>query len=163
MRASALALVVALCLPSAAMAADDDEIAPFDRCGAIADAAQRLACFDAALAAARERAGKRQRRAAEEFGLSAPQRADRRPEPAAPQATAEPERVDSTLQEVFTDGAGKNVFLLANGQVWRETSGSTYKGIIRSGWAVEVTKGGVGGFRLRFPKRTGMFAVARVR
>lgn len=150
--------------------AQDDPVAPFRECGGLAGAEARLACFDSALKAsdadASARSARRSRRAREDFGLSAPQIAERErmsDAPAAAADDAEPDRIESVLQAVFTDGRGKNVFLLANGQVWRETNASTYRGIIREGWTAEVRKGGIGGFRLSFKDRTGMFAVERLR
>lgn len=148
--------------------AQDDPVAPFRECGSIAPTEARLACFDAALRAseadAAVRSERRSRRVREDFGLTAPQIAERDRAIDAPlSAEAEPDRIESVLQAVFTDGGGKQVFLLANGQVWRETSGSTYRGIVREGWTAQVRRGGIGGFRLSFEDRTGMFAVERLR
>ena len=154
--------------------AEEDPIGPFRACGEITSELERLACFDRALAEAPAREARRnerrQRRLVEDFGLSDTQIVEReaqasesgdRPEPAASEeSTVE---VNSTLQEVFSDGSGKKVFLLANGQVWRETAGSSYRGIIRSGWPARVRRGGIGGYRLTFEDRVGFFKVERVR
>ena len=153
--------------------AQDDPIAPFRECGKIAETAQRLACFDGALARsdadAKAREARRERRLKEDFGLSATQMAERERERERSgtyqpvQSEAEPEQIESTISEVFTDGNGKKVFLLANGQVWRETAGSTYKGILRANWPARIKKARFGGFRLSINERTGFFSVQRLR
>jgi hypothetical protein len=169
------------------LASDDDPLAPMRACPAIADPLQRVACFDAGFNEADRKLGndrvEKAKRTKEEFGLTGPQIEDRReaerkaqaPEqaqaaPAAPVRTPAPaatqeeqDRLVAKLQEVLTDGTGHKVFLLDNGQLWREMPGSTYRGILRGGFGVEIRKSMLGGYRMSITGRTGFYAVQRVR
>jgi hypothetical protein len=165
------------------LASDDDPLAPMRSCPAIADPLQRVACFDTGFKEADRKLGndrvEKAKRTKEEFGLSGPQIDDRReaaqkaPGPAAPGVSAgapapaatqeEQDRLVAKLQEVLTDGTGHKVFLLDNGQLWREMPGSTYRGILRAGFDVEIKKSMLGGYRMSIDGRTGFYAVQRVR
>lgn len=172
-RGTVALLLLSIAAPAAALAEEDELLKPFRKCADIGDAAGRLACFDAALKESEGQLSSRKvtraRRAREDFGLSATQVAER--EAAAPSQSAasvedsqrEPISIKSTLVEKFTDGNGKAVFLLQNGQTWREIPGSTYGGIIRSGWPLEIRRTRLGGYRLQFDGKTGFFSVRRLR
>ncbi|MBC2776123.1 hypothetical protein [Parasphingopyxis marina] len=168
---------------SPALADDDDEaLEPFRACGTLTDNTARLACFDQALAGAAtaqaERQARRQRRRAEDFGLSAIQieerydreieRAERSGDADALAAAealepAEPEEVTSPITETLVDSTRRRVFLLENGQIWREGNNSSLRGRIRVGSIATVSRGGLGGFRLRVEGRTGFISVSRIR
>jgi len=185
MRISRLSLISAAALPlfmAAPAYADDGEEAlePFQECGTITEGPARLACFDAALAGAdaaqQARQERRRRRTVEDFGLSGIQveerydrelrRAEERGGTAADVAELappEPESVTSVITETFIDGTRRRVFLLENGQIWREGSNTTLRGRIRLGSTATVSRGGIGGYRLRIEGRTGFISVGRVR
>lgn len=162
--------------------ADDGEEAlePFRECGEISEGPARLACFDAALAGAdaaqQERAERRRRRTVEDFGLSATQIEERyerevqraqesggSAEDVADLAPPEPTEVTSNIVETFTDATRRRVFLLENGQMWREGNNSSLRGRIRVGSSATISRGGIGGFRLRVEGRTGFMSVTRIR
>lgn len=168
---------------SPVLADDDDEaLEPFRECAILTDNAARLACFDQALAGAataqQARRERRNRRRAEDFGLSAIQieeRYDREVERAersgdadalaAAEALepAEPEEVTSPITETLVDATQRRVFLLENGQIWREGNNSSLRGRVRVGSIATVSRGGLGGFRLRVEGRTGFISVSRIR
>ncbi len=160
----------------------DELLDPFRDCGEIEDGAARLACFDTALAGADARIAaqteRRRRRTVEDFGLSATQieeryererdRAQRSGDAdalaaAEELAPEEPNEVSSPIAETFTDETRRRVFLLENGQIWREGSNGTLRGRIRVGSVATISRGGIGGYRLRVEGRTGFMSVSRVR
>ncbi|WP_299321995.1 hypothetical protein [Parasphingopyxis sp.] len=181
-RSSLVCLTAApLFLASPAHADDGEEaLEPFRECGTITEGPARLACFDAALAGAdaalEARQERRRRRTVEDFGLSATQieeRYDREVERAresggdaedvADLAPPEPTEVTSNIVETFTDSTRRRVFLLENGQMWREGSNSSLRGRIRVGSSATISRGGIGGYRLRVEGRTGFISVSRIR
>ena len=142
----------------------------FEACGEIAADGERLACFDAALAGLstrKEEAAEQSKvRATEAFGL----RENQIEEVADVPDLSEEQRSDLiesgvlnlTVLETLTDRAGKRVFIFDNGQIWRETR-SQLRGSIKDGQLVEISKGGIGGYRLRVEGRNGFVAVVRVK
>lgn len=177
--AAGLMAGIALIGFAGAARADDEEEAlePFRACAAIAVAADRLACFDAALANAdtllAQRRERRHRRTVEDFGLSATQieaREDRQRERAGADNDGpgnyapEPVQITSPIAEVFTDAARSRIFLLENGQIWRQAGNTTLRGLIRPGGIATISEGSFGGgYRLRIEGRTGFVGVVRVR
>lgn len=166
------AALLAMPSPGLAQARDTQMLSHFEKCGSLSNDAERLACFDAALASAPAlaqglRAEEKERRR-DDFGLAAADlkardRPAKKAKDAEPTEDAEPEEITGTLSEVYTDSRSRRAFLLANGQLWQEQPNSTYRGIIRPGWTVTIAKGGIGGYRLTFEGRTGYFAVRRMR
>ena len=185
MRFSRLILIspaaTALGVAAPAFAQDDVEaLEPFRECGAISEGPARLACFDAALAGAdaalQARHERRRRRTVEDFGLSGTQIEERyerevrraesgggTAEDVADLAPPEPDSVTSNIAETFIDGTRRRVFLLENGQIWREGNNSSLRGRIRVGSSATISRGGIGGYRLRVEGRTGFVSVSRVR
>lgn len=160
--------------PSAADA-QTTRIEPFRACSETPDAGERLACFENALAAAEQaltaREDGRSERTKADFGLSERQIVDREQrDRAEPTQTAEternepePERVIATVADLFTDGRRRRVFLLDNGQLWRETSHSNYRGQIEEGSRVTIEEGLLSGYRLTVEGGAGFFGVRRIR
>jgi hypothetical protein len=166
--ALALAFTIALA-PPPVLADEGDVLRAFQKCRGIADTAQRLGCYDAAAASAealaKQMSERRKARSAEDFGLREEQLKAR--EVVAYEDSAERDEavtsVTSEILEVWTDASRRRVFVFANGQVWRETSNSTFRGFVRPETAVEVRRGGIGGYRMTFSGRNGYIGVARVR
>ncbi len=171
-------LAVPLALLSASpLAAQDD---PYDACAALADDARRLACFDnvhasRATVLAPVEAVQRE----EDFGLAQREReraraAELASQPAdavtsvSPGEVAVAEATEFTLTasvvEAFTDGLGKRVLLLENGQLWRETTGSTMRGgQPAAGAEATIVESWSGAFQLRIEGRRGFIRVIRMR
>ena len=120
------------CVPPVALGADPAEI---DRCRAIADAAERLACFDRASAASPAPAApagaavpaKAAEPKADDFGKPAP--------PPPPQVS----KVTAGLREFARTVRGSAVFVLDNGQTWRQVESDTTVVREPAGNAVKVT------------------------
>jgi hypothetical protein len=134
-------------------------------CRAVAEAAARLACFDAAVARldAAERAGevvvldRDQVRTAkrEAFGFSIPSfdlfDRDQR------QREEEVDRVESPVASAVRDGVGKWVVNLQNGQTWRQTDSRALPRV-RRGDKVELRRGALGSFFMRVGGQPGVRA-----
>lgn len=131
-------------------------------CKAVADPAERLACFDrtvGAMATARDtqdlviadRATINATRQ-EQFGL-----ADK-------PAEANGEPLQAKIAAVtFNAANGTALLTLDNGQVWRTTSNGTLTSRLRADQTVTITASGLFGFRLRIDGRTGFQGVARIK
>ncbi len=72
------------------------------------------------------------------------------------------EQVDATVAEILRDSANKAIFVLDNGQMWRQADGFG-QALIKAGTAVSIKRGSMGSFRLvpRGSSRT--VAVIRMR
>lgn len=180
--AASLSLAALVSVPALAQAGD-----PYADCAATTDDAARLACFDATYAEQREviaaraaaeaeAAARAEQREREEFGLNAFQRDDRREEVAESdpvqaeelarieeeERREEDREVNSAVVEVFQDAARRQVVLLANGQIWRETSNSNMRRDVRPGWEATISRSGLGGFRMTFDGQRGYIGVSRL-
>jgi hypothetical protein len=145
-------------MPAVPAFAQSSDRAAFERCGQIANDAQRLACFDAAL---RETDADRQRRAAEaraaeerqkreQFGLSQEaveqQQAVREPDRPKPVRV---ERVDAQVASATVDGLGRWTIEMSDGAVWRQTETIPTFQPPRRGDTVNVRKGLLGAYLLQ--------------
>jgi hypothetical protein len=153
-------------------AEEDDMLDPFRTCGEIVGETERLACFDRALASANawavERRDQRRLRTVDDFGFSATQLASRddssRSNAEGVTPAENPDQIASPIVEIFSDRGGGRVFLLENGQVWRQAGIATLTGFIRAEGVATVSRGGFGGgYRLRIEGRKGFVGVVRVR
>lgn len=173
--APAIALA-ALAAPAAAQQAD-----PYADCAATVDDAARLACFDATyqeqigVRAEAERRRIEEERLAEQRRIEEERLAEQR---AIEAARAEEERriaeyglpdaeeadmeIRSEVLDVFTDGLGKALVTLENGQIWREVGGSSMRNAPSSGVAT-VEKHWSGAYTMRFEGRRGFLRVERYR
>lgn len=191
MRFIAFAAVSAAALATPAAAQDAADLM---RCIEIARDADRLACYDAAVATAspqaralsEKRAKETARIAAEEaIAAEAAAKAKAEADAAARAAQAKADfgaesvssrkvsersksapdeviKLDAKLSEILTNREGKYVFLLDNGQLWRQVS--TEAGLnIRAGDDVVVEKGTMGGYRISFTRIKRWVLVKRLR
>lgn len=186
MRAIAIGLAVsAALLPNAAPAATPGEQAMI-ACAGKADPGERLACYDKAVASlsqeARALAEKREaetKAAAAAATLAAQQAAaaaasqeaerldafgrdsmsrEKRPPP----ATESLDRLEAKIAETLTAADGKMIFVLDNGQMWRQTEGLPLPPV-RPGFDVVVKKGAMGGFALTVVRIGRTVRVVRMR
>ena len=113
-------------------------------CTNIADATQRLACFDAA-ALELKQAGEAA------FGTASPKpSALTAPVETAlaTKAVAEPDRV-SLAVSALTEGAdGKLRLTMENGQVWRQVDTTRLRNVGQGPWTAEIKKAALGSFML---------------
>lgn len=155
----------------------------FLACARIADDAERLQCYDRAvaglsaegrrLAAERAAAAEAAARARAEAEARAAAEAAERAKAAqiegfgarggAPaEREARLDRIEAAVAETFTDSQRKRVFLLDNGQMWRQTDG-IFLPTVKPGTAVVVRRGTMGGFMMRIDSLNRTVPVMRIR
>ena len=131
MQARTLLLLTALAAGPAHADPARDALAEIAKCAEIADAAERLKCFDAAMPRAKSALAEpapapeaSSKSLLEWFGFSRPQKPvtkaedfGKAPTPAAP---VELNEVTATVTEFAKTARGKAIFILDNGQVWRQ-------------------------------------------
>jgi hypothetical protein len=113
-----------------------DALADFVKCADVADTAKRLACFDAA--AARGKAAlaapvpappvqsaqpPKEKSWLERFGFSKPTPVTKPEDFGKPAPEPEVTQISDTVLEFAKTARGKAVFILENGQVWRQIDG----------------------------------------
>ena len=158
-------------------------------CVAIARDADRLACFDAAVAnvspqaraATAARSAESARIAAAETALAATAAKATAEADAAKKAEAfggeavaargkarfappegELQEIETGITEVMTNRSGLGVFLLENGQLWRQVDTSA-RPRVKDGDRVTVTRAPLGGYRLNFLRAKRWVLVKRAR
>ena len=108
--------------------ATQEALSEIVRCAGIADSSARLKCFDAAAPRAKsalaEQEAKEKRGILDWFGFSRPRKPVTKPEefgkPQPPSPPGEITQITATVIEFATTPRGKAVFILDNGQVWRQ-------------------------------------------
>lgn len=175
MRAGHAIQAAIVCLLAAPASAQT--VKPFVDCAALANDAERLECYDSAVAAIspalRAQAEERRKQAAARAAEAA----------AAAQAAREAEErdrfgregvrafrgsdlgvesVESTVTEVLRDNLGKVVVILENGQMWRQVDGNAMP-MIRTGTAVTIKRGAMGSYRMTPEKTSRTVQVMRMR
>lgn len=186
-------LLVASAVPANAQKAADPLAKAMIECAIIARDAERLACYDAAVAQtsaearaiAERRAQESARIAAEEaavaaaaakvkaeadavaaaearrnaFGAETVQsRGTARFEP----APDEIQTIETSVTDVFSNKSGFSVFLLENGQLWREADVAASLNV-RAGDKVVLERAALGGYKLRFVKSKRVILVKRLK
>jgi hypothetical protein len=166
-------LALAATIPSPVMAQSRDAMI---KCARIVDDAERVLCYDR-LVVETSVEGKRivSDRQAKTDALVAEREAARKAEAEAKQRErfggeglgigADGERLEalqSTLVEVLTDQTGRMVFLLENGQVWRQTEG-VFRGTLKPGAETTIKRTRLGGYLMTFPGTNRTVNVKRVR
>ncbi len=187
MRAFAIGIAaLAAFLPAAAHSATPGEQAMI-ACSSKIEAAERLACYDRAVAGlSQEARALSERREAETRAaaaaaatLAAQQAADAAAKQEAerlaafgrdsmptkdrpPPAVESLDKVEAKIGETFTTADGKLIFVLDNGQMWRQTEGFQLPPV-RPGYDVVVKKGLMGGFSITVLKIGRTVKVTRMR
>lgn len=165
--------LAAFAVPAAAQ--DDGD--PYAPCAAMSDNAARLACFDSTYDRQIGVRAERARRQAEEARLAEARRieeerlaAERAEQEYGLRETREQrannettESVSSPVQDAFTDGRGRALVTLENGQIWREVNGSSMRNPPREGWVATVEAHWSGAFTMSFEGRRGFLRVERYR
>lgn len=171
MRFAALTILL---LTAGAAQAQGADTAALIACAVKPDAAERLACYDAAVAGisaeAREISRKREAIAAkaaaeqaaraEQERLAAFGRESMKDRP--PGADEDLPSMTTSIGETLTTRDGKTVFLMENGQMWRQTEGMPLPPV-HQGMEATIKKGVIGGFRMTIPKIKRTISVVRMR
>lgn len=157
-------------------------------CADVKDSAQRLACYDGAVANLKQAdAGgdvavvsrsQVQKVEKDAFGLSVPSvtelAASVGPAPSALAATtaaAKPpklekvkplDRVTLTVKAIQKDGQGGITFIMENGQVWKKIDTGSMIGVGKGPWTAEIKKAALGSFMLSLSGTTASARVKRV-
>lgn len=155
----------------------------FLACARIADDGERLQCYDRAVAglsaegrrlaaeraAAAEAAAKARAEAEARAAAEAAERAKaariegfgaRGGSPAEREARLD--RIEAAVTETFTDSQRKLVFLLDNGQMWRQTDG-VFLSVVKPGTPATVRRSAMGGYMLRIDGLNRSVPVVRIR
>lgn len=155
------AVVVSLVAgPGGARAQSPEFMQDFETCAATADRTERLGCYDALASNARERIA---RDNVENFGRSDYELRQESEDMPREGAFAEVDELNATIVESATNGIGKRLIILDNGQVWRETNPSTLRGSLRQGMAVTISEGLGGAYRIKAEGKRGFLTVQRIR
>lgn len=145
------------------------------RCADMADSQERLRCFDVAAARARmvlasppaTGAGDAAGSSPDSFGLARPPTPVARPEQfGKPVPRAEElQSITATAIEFAKTPHGKALFVLDNGQVWRQldSDGTEVVTPRASGIKVTIERGAFGSYNLTMDGRSALIKVARVR
>lgn len=141
---------------------------PYASCAAIAEDSARLACFDATFAKEdelkAEQAEVAKQEKVETFGLSELDIQRREDIDDSASQPAEDGQITATVIEIFADRQiGKRLFVLDNGQIWRENQISRMKRNPRVGQTVTISKESLGRFYLRVDGKRGFVDVLRMR
>ena len=124
-------------------------------------AAEEKAAAEARAKAEAERlAAEKARRKKEDFGAEAI--ASRAPEVRQERALEEIQSVESKVAEVLTNRSGLGVFVLENGQMWRQVDTQSLPNV-RPGDAARVERAALGGYNIVFPRLHRRLLVRRMR
>ena len=176
-RSGAAALLVALWVAAPQALADTPQVILQEvaRCADSADTEARLRCFDAAAARAKAllaappvaSEGNAARSPLDSFGLVQPAAPATRPEQFG-KPMPRPEELQSitaTASEFARTPRGKALFVLDNGQVWRQldSDGSAVLDPPARGFKVTIERGAFGSYNLTIEGRGGLVKVTRLR
>jgi hypothetical protein len=158
-----------------------DALSAFTKCADISDPAERLKCFDAAVPGAKSvlapapqpaKPAKEEGGLLEWFGLSRPpkpvttrEQFGKPPEPAV-EESKELTEITAAVLEFARTPRGRAVFILENGQVWRQLDGDTTEILdVPAAGATKVTieKGFLGSYNLTVEGRNGLIKVTRLK
>jgi hypothetical protein len=186
---SAFALIAVAAASFAAPAfAQEAPLARVYACADIKDSAQRLACFDGAVATLKQAdAGgdvavvsrsQVQKVEKDAFGLSVPSVselaasvASSGPAPAAAATAARPpkpekpkplDRVTLAVKSIQKDGQGNVTFVMENGQVWKKIDTGSLGALGRGPWTAEIRKASLGSYMLSISGTTASARVKRI-
>ncbi len=174
MRILLLALLAALAAPPAHADASRDALAEIAKCADVADAGERLKCFDAAMARVKNVLAAPAPETPSKsfldwFGLSRPQPVTKPEEFGKPPPEPAPEELNeiaSPVLEFAKTAHGKAVFILENGQVWRQLDSDTTQVLDPargSKMSVKIERGFLGSYNLTIDGRKILVKVNRIK
>lgn len=175
----ALTAALLLALPTFARADPArDALEEIAKCAAIAESAARLACYDAAapkvksaLTAPPPQAQEKEKSWLDWFGFAKPKPPATKPEDFGkpPPETKEPgelTQISATVVELAKTARGKALFVLDNGQVWRQLDADGTEVLFPDpGQTLKVTieVGFLGSYNLTIEGRNGLIKVTRLK
>jgi hypothetical protein len=151
-----------------------DALAEVAKCADIGDSSDRLKCFDKAASAAKGALAVTATKAAEKKGLlewfgfskaqTPPQTVDEYGKPAPPPPPEEVKGITANVVEYARTPRGLSVFILENGQIWKQSEGDTT--VVRdppSPMKVTIENGFLGSYNLIIEGRNGLIKVTRLK
>ncbi|HEY6817019.1 MAG TPA: hypothetical protein VI168_15895 [Croceibacterium sp.] len=137
-------------------ASAEDQLGAVQRCRAIADLEDRVACYDRASAPGAQAEAvpppPPPPTPEERFGRTPERARAAPPPPPPPEAQAQPvqqlDRIEAKIASLRTDALGRVSFVLDNGQTWRMTEAEAALDLPGRGDPVTIRRGAVGGYRL---------------
>lgn len=174
MRTILIVSILALVAGPAHADATQDALAEIARCADLSDAAARLKCFDAAAPQARralaEAQARERRGILDWFGFGRTSKPVTKPEdfgkPAAPAAPGEITQLAATVAEFAKTPRGKAIFILDNGQVWRQLDSDTIdviEPVPGKPMKVTIEVGFLGSYNLSVDGRNAIVKVRRLK
>jgi hypothetical protein len=171
---AAILLSFFIVLPAQADPAQDalNEVA---KCVDVADPGERLKCYDKAAAAAKSALAAAPKVAEEKkswldwFGFSKPPAPPKTVEefgkPAPPPSPEEVNKVTSNVLEFAKTSRGEAVFILENGQIWRQLQGdnTVFREPLPSPTKATIETGFLGSYNLTIEGRNAMMKVMRLK
>lgn len=161
-----------------------DALSAVAKCAEIAGTAERLQCFDAAAVSAKSVLGTAQKPPAPEaesegglmswFGFEPETKPVTKPEDFGineanipeEKRPAEISKISGKVVEFAKNALGRSIFILDNGQVWKQIEGDNtdvYQRAADGPMSVSIEKAMFGSFSLRIDGRTGIIKVRRVK
>ena len=170
-------VAVLISMFAAAVHADTarDALTEVARCAGVADASERLKCFDAvalrakSLLAAPAPEAETRKSFLDWFGFARPPQPVTRADDFGKPPQVEPgelSQIAATVTELAKTGRGKAIFILDNGQVWRQLdSDGTEVAFAAAGKPMKVTveTGIMGSYNLTIEGRNGLIKVTRLK
>jgi hypothetical protein len=164
-----VSVVCAQSTPSA-----QDALAEVAKCADVTDGVDRLKCYDRAAALAKSALAGAPKVAAEKkswldwFGFSKPPAPPQTPEEYgknAPPPAGEVTQVTSNVLEYAKNSRGEAVFILENGQIWRQVQGDNtlFREPLPSPMKVTIENGFLGSYNLTMEGRNAMMKVTRLK
>ena len=163
-------IVVGLTLLALPAFAQEAPLEKVYACAGISDSAQRLACYDSAVAGLKtaERSGglavvnreQIEKAEKEAFGLATPtlsalaESARSAGSTVVAETPKALERVTFPVKTVRTGPDGRYRFVMENGQEWRQTDSVKLPAIGKGPWQAEIRKAAIGSYMLKLDDRT---------
>jgi hypothetical protein len=167
-------VALAIAVPGAIAETPNDIVRDVARCAEVSGAEERLRCFEAVAARAKTMlasppvpAEAAQRSPQESFGLSRPAPPATRPEEfGKPMPRAEElQGITAMATEFARTARGKALFVLDNGQVWRQldSDGTEVTLVPARPFKVTIERGAFGAYNLTMEGRNALIKVTRLR
>ena len=182
LRIPALAFITVFAAGHAYADAAHDALEEIAKCADIKDSAERLKCFDAAVPRAKSvlaapplpappDKAKDEAGSVQVFGFPRPDKPVVKTEdfgkpPAPPEEPKEITEITSAVLEFAKNPRGKAVFILQNGQVWRQLdadSTNVLEPSLGDTMKVTIEKGFLGSYNLTIDGRNGLIKVTRLK
>ncbi len=174
MRTILIASLLALLAGPVYADATQDALAEIAKCADLQEPAARLKCFDTAAPRAKralaEAQAREKRGILDWFGFGRPSKPVTKPEdfgkPAAPAEPGEITQLTATVTDFAKTPRGKSIFILDNGQVWRQLDSDTdevFEPASGKPMKVTIEVGSFGGYNLSIEGRNGIIKVRRLK